>query len=221
MRPYVSIRYLLILTAGMAIAMWRTMPLTGIGIVHTNKPLDVAIGGPGFFRLVDNDTCECLYTRSGRIQLSDDLDLHIEVNGKQYVIDPPIQVPKDTGRIEISEDGFLRVQTPTTSGIVGRFQIARFTTESPFDNPWQANAANGRSGIEQSCDPSVGAGLLKQGFLEVPPPSLRAIVTAIATAVFASVVVNLGSRHVNGNLIVRRRKPIFIGFKRMLRPIEV
>ena len=190
MRLKLSLRFVMVLPACIAVAMWWLGPLTEPTIVHTSRQLDVAIVGPGYFRVVNDKVCEPRYTRTGRIEVNRDRMLSIVIAGEHYPIDPPITVPPESEQIEIADDGFVRVVTPAGTQTVGRFQISRFGSELPFDSPWLFNSASRRSGIEKTYDPSVGAGFLDQGCLEHSFPDTWTIISALAIALLASLVLS-------------------------------
>src|SRR3954468_1376114 len=85
----------------------------------TNRPLDVAIQGPGFFRVkilstVGNGTA---YTRNGNFFVNDQGELVVGM-GDGYKLDPPIKIPKGVtdDRITISADGSIDAVLPGATG---------------------------------------------------------------------------------------------------------
>jgi flagellar basal-body rod protein FlgG len=135
-------------------------------LVSTDKPLDVAIRGNGFFQisLPDGRTA---YTRDGAFEINADGTI---VNQEGYIVEPSITVPADAVTVSISTDGQVEV---TTSGadaptVAGQFQLARFVNsaglEAIGENLFLETTA---SGTPTTGTPSTdGIGSLLQRFLE-------------------------------------------------------
>jgi flagellar basal body rod protein FlgG len=77
--------------------------LTPGEIVATHNPLHVAIDGDGFFSLTSGDQTAC--TRCGRFDLNERRELIQRHDGREWMLQPPLQIPVDAVRIEIAEDG--------------------------------------------------------------------------------------------------------------------
>ena len=71
----------------------------------TNQPLDIAINGRGFFRLLMPDG-EISYTRNGQFHLDSDGRI---VNSNGFPLEPEIVVPENTNSITIGRDGTVTV----------------------------------------------------------------------------------------------------------------
>lgn len=71
----------------------------------TNQPLDMAINGRGFFRLLMPDG-EITYTRNGQFHL--DADGRI-VNSNGFPLEPEIILPENTNSITIGRDGTVTI----------------------------------------------------------------------------------------------------------------
>ena len=131
----------------------------------TEKPLDIAIDGRGFFeiQLPDGSTA---YTRNGQFQLSANGEV---VTARGLVLQPAISVPDNTQSITISTDGIVEA---TIAG-QGTQQVGTLTI-SNFVNPagLQAIGSNlfietAASGSPTSGTPGTqGLGSLEQGSLE-------------------------------------------------------
>jgi flagellar basal-body rod protein FlgG len=135
-------------------------------LLPTEKDLDVAIRGEGFFRvqLPDNRTA---YSRAGSFELDADGRL---VTPEGYLVDPAITFPQNAGSITINKQGEVSVVVPgqTTPTVVGQIQLARFVNKSGLeaigDNLYLETAA---SGAPQLGNPgSEGMGNLLQAQLE-------------------------------------------------------
>ncbi len=132
----------------------------------TDRPLDVAISGRGFFQveLADGSTA---YTRNGQFQMSADGEI-VTSDGK--VVQPSITIPADAQSITISRDGIVEVRVPGQAAPqqIGQFQIADFI------NPAGLQAVGGNlfletasSGTPQQGQPgNTGLGQLEQNTLE-------------------------------------------------------
>lgn len=71
----------------------------------TNQPLDMAINGRGFFRLLMPDG-EVSYTRNGQFHLDSDGRI---VNSNGFPLEPEIVVPENTSSITVGRDGTVTV----------------------------------------------------------------------------------------------------------------
>ncbi len=94
----------------------------------TDEPLDLAIKGPGFFKVLLPNGNEYAYTRAGSLQKNDTGQLILH-NG--YVVQPPITIPAGTVNINITEDGVVSGITPGTQ-VPTNFGTLDLTT---FINP--------------------------------------------------------------------------------------
>lgn len=90
----------------------------------TDRPLDVAIDGDGYFQIERPDG-QIAYTRDGSFTLSESGAL---VTTSGYLLLPGILVPQDATGVSISSNGVVSVSTPGSSSQVeiGRFEMARF-----------------------------------------------------------------------------------------------
>ncbi|HHI79397.1 MAG TPA: flagellar basal-body rod protein FlgG [Planctomycetes bacterium] len=133
----------------------------------TNRSLDVAIKGDGFFQVtLPNGTTA--YTRDGHFQVDRDRRL-VTVDGLRVI--PAIQFPSDTIRVSISRDGAVSVtqaSSPDKSTPLGKLQLGRFVNPAGLlargGNIFLATEA---SGPAQILNPGEGGtGELQQSFLE-------------------------------------------------------
>jgi flagellar basal-body rod protein FlgG len=98
---------------------------------NTGRSLDVAVAGPGFFRVKLPDTVSGGegFTRNGSFILNRDGDLVVNI-GDGYRIDPPINIPPGIteDKITISDDGVVSYLEPgtTTTTEAGRLQLHLF-----------------------------------------------------------------------------------------------
>lgn len=90
----------------------------------TDRSLDVAIQGNGFFRVLLPEG-NIGYTRDGRFQLNADGDI-VTANG--YLLEPQVNIPADAASINISDDGVISItrQNEVDGEEVGQITLAGF-----------------------------------------------------------------------------------------------
>ncbi len=134
----------------------------------TNRPLDVAIQGDGFFQVTDAQG-QVRYTRNGNFQRDGTTGNLVTTEG--FALSPAITIPQDATAIFVGLDGTIQAEsaaTPGTSTQVGRLTLARFV------NPAGLLSEGGSFYIETpaSGTPTIanpgeqGTGTLQQFFLE-------------------------------------------------------
>lgn len=134
---------------------------------QTNRPLDLAIEGEGFFQVeLPNGTIG--YTRDGSFTISDEGRL---VTQGGYSVVPGIDIPDDASSISISRTGIVTVQVDgdaTRSEEVGRIELARFANPTGLlamgENLYSQTAASGEPILGYAQED--GLGRLIQGSLE-------------------------------------------------------
>lgn len=156
-----------------AIQIGRGTRLVGVQRLHaqgsletTNRPLDLAIEGEGFFQ-VQIAGGQTGYTRDGSFEISDQ---GVLVTAQGYPLQPNVRVPSDATGVTISRTGIVTVTRgqSTEPQEVGRLELARFTNpsglESLGENVYVATAASGEpvAGFPQE----DGFGRVVQGALE-------------------------------------------------------
>lgn len=135
-------------------------------IEPTNRPLDVAIEGEGYFQ-VRLPNGQIAYTRDGSFSISDQGML---VTSGGYGLEPGISIPPEATSISISRTGIVTVQTADGPDHyeVGRIELARFANSPGLlalgENLYAETPASGRPviGLPQE----DGFGRLLQGSLE-------------------------------------------------------
>ena len=148
----------------------------------TSNPYDVAINGPGYFRIQLPDGTDG-YTRAGNFALSPEGQL---VNQQGYVVQPGIAIPATATAVSINAQGQVQATLPgqTAPQTVGQLELTRF----PNDAGLKAEGNNlftetASSGSPQSGVPgSVGYGTIQQGFLETSNVNAVAEITSLITA---------------------------------------
>jgi flagellar basal-body rod protein FlgG len=141
------------------------------GMEPTNRPLDVAIQGNGFFpvKLLPSFGDGIGYTRNGNFSVNSKNELILNI-GEGYRLVPPINVPTGVTDINIGQDGTIQVTQPGNGAkrTIGQLQLTQFV------NPQGMQLLGGSiyvqtdaSGPPITSFPGVqGAGLVQQGFLE-------------------------------------------------------
>ncbi|HEX8322311.1 MAG TPA: flagellar basal-body rod protein FlgG [Tepidisphaeraceae bacterium] len=154
---------------------------------NTNRPLDVAISGNGFFRVkVDPNLGDGFaYTRNGNFFINKDEQLVLGM-GDGYRLDPPITIPRDTVDTSISRDGVVQVlrSGQVAKQIVGQINLHQFVNPQGLNllggSMYQETDASGTA--LESKPKENAAGELQQSFLEgsnVDP--VKELVTLIKT----------------------------------------
>ncbi len=133
-------------------------------LVYTGRPLDIAVEGTGFFRLVQ-DNGEYLYTRDGTLKI--DAEGRI-VNSRGYVLLDE-ELPENFTELVVDEKGMVSCKDQEGEiREIGQIELYLF----PNPEGLQAVGENmftvsETSGEPESMVPGVeGAGSLRQGYLE-------------------------------------------------------
>ena len=132
----------------------------------TERDLDVAIEGDGFFQITGPDG-EIRYTRDGSFRINSSGQL---VNASGYLLEPAISLPADTRTVSIGADGTIAVMagSSNTPQSVGQITLARFANAAGLSsmgrNLLAETVASGPATV--TTPGTAGAGTLQQGFLE-------------------------------------------------------
>lgn len=133
-------------------------------IQSTEKDLDVAIRGEGFFRiqLPDGRTA---YTRDGSFE-RDATGTIVTADG--YTVDPAITIPENARDVTINATGSVQavLGNASTSTVLGQLQLARFVNpvglESIGENLYLETASSGAAQVGNPGDEGLGTLLQKQ-----------------------------------------------------------
>ena len=153
----------------------------------TNRPLDLAIEGNGFFavKLLPSFGDGIGYTRNGSFFINSKNELVLG-SGEGYRLIPPITVPTGVTDINIGQDGTIQVTQPGNGAkrTIGQLQLTQFVNPQGMQllggSIFQQTDASGPPITTQPGQ--QGAGLIQQGFLEqsnVDP--VKELVTLIKT----------------------------------------
>ena len=140
--------------------------MTQGNLIRTDKKLDVALRGEGFFKITLPDG-RTAYTRDGSFERDANGTL-VTLDG--YAVDPSITIPANTRSISISAEGTVEVllDNETTPQSIGQIGLARFANKAGLEaigdnlfleTPSSGPANSGTAG-------SGGFASISQGFLE-------------------------------------------------------
>ncbi len=136
------------------------------GLETTNRPLDFAINGKGFFqfRLPDG---RLGYGRAGNLHIDPDGTL-VDPNG--HPIEPAVRLPRDTQEVIVNREGtvFVRTGTETTPREIGQITLANVPRpdylKAMGQNMWLATVESGEPVVDRPGQP--GFGVINQRVLE-------------------------------------------------------
>lgn len=134
---------------------------------RTDAPLDVAIGGPGFFEVSLPDGSHA-YSRGGSLQVNADGFL---ASADGNMLKPGIHIGTDVKAITITTDGKVMVQgnDQSSPSEVGSVELSRFSDPSALQplgqNMYRATAQSGEPIYGRPGENGMGA--LSQGFTEM------------------------------------------------------
>lgn len=134
---------------------------------QTDNPLDMLIGGDGFFQIrMPDGTIQ--YTRNGAFKVDSEGKL---VNSQGFYLEPEITIPDGATEITISQDGIVSVllSGETNTEEIGQIEIARFINPAGLINEgnslYRQSAASGTPLV--TTPGSDGSGTIVQQFLEM------------------------------------------------------
>jgi len=135
-------------------------------LTPTGIPLDLAINGSGFFKvMLPNGTFA--FTRAGNFSVDSN---NVLVTPDGYALEPPITIPPNASSISVSAQGVISVvdSTGQTQSLSPPIGISMFPNPNAMQRIGQnLFAANNASGAEQDTTPGQnGAGTIAGGYLE-------------------------------------------------------
>ncbi|MCF6344327.1 MAG: flagellar basal-body rod protein FlgG [Devosiaceae bacterium] len=161
----------------------------------TQKELDVAIRGEGFFaiQMPDGGTA---YTRDGSFE-RDSTGQIVTVDG--YAVEPNIVIPGNARAVSISADGVVEafLDNDATPTQLGQFQLATFVNKAGLEaiggNLFRETPASGTAQV--SVPSQDGLGSLQQSYLELSNVNS---VTEIADLIAAQRAYEMNARVISG-----------------------
>lgn len=149
---------------------------------QTDNPLDLAVNGPGFFRVQQPDGTDA-FTRAGNFGLSPEGQI---VTDQGYTVSPGIAIPANALSIAVNAQGQVSatVAGQTAPQALGTLELTRFANEAGLqaigNNLYLETPA---SGSPQAGVPgSAGYGTLQQKFLETSNVNAVEEITSLITA---------------------------------------
>ncbi|MBL6853606.1 MAG: flagellar basal-body rod protein FlgG [Alphaproteobacteria bacterium] len=149
---------------------------------NTGNPYDVAIQGPGYFRVQQPDGTDA-YTRAGNFGLSPTGEI---VTDQGYTVAPGISIPANALAVQINAQGQVSATVPgqTAPQVIGTLELTRFPNEgglkSVGNNLFLETPS---SGSPQAGVPgAAGYGTIQQGFLETSNVNAVEEITSLITA---------------------------------------
>lgn len=159
-----------------AVATWALMnqpresdsPYLHQGILNsTNRSLDVALSGDGFFRV--SMAGKTAYTRVGSFVLNRNSELALQANGERPVT-PAVRIPRNAVDLDIRENGEIWCLLPgaTQKTLAGRLEVVRFANVKALKSLGGAYfAESAASGAPITCIPGQnGAAVTIATFIE-------------------------------------------------------
>lgn len=139
--------------------------------INTDRELDVAIQGAGFFQvqMPDNVPGGVGYTRTGSLALNQDNEL-VLANDQGRRLQPPVTLPANATAVSIDSDGqvFASIPGNQTPQLVGQINISVFVNPAGLEplgeNIWAQSEASGPP--QEGTPNSDNRGQLLQNFLE-------------------------------------------------------
>ena len=167
----------------------------------TDNPLDVAIEGPGFFKVIAGSST--YYTRAGNFGINADGNLVLGSAQTGWLLDPTVSIPPEATSVAISSDGlvqFTTADTPETTQTAGQITLTSFVDPDGLlkmgDNLYQQTEAAGA--INEANPGQPGLGSLRQGSLEAsnvnPTEELIDLITTQRAFELNSQVVQAGDQ---------------------------
>ncbi len=148
----------------------------------TSNPYDMAVQGPGFFRVIMPDGTDS-YTRAGNFALS---PAGLIVTQDGYTVEPGISVPTNALSVTVNTQGQVQATIPgqTAPQTLGQLELDIFPNEAGLnalgDNLYQQTQS---SGAPQAGVPgAAGYGTIQQGFLETSNVNPVEEITSLITA---------------------------------------
>jgi flagellar basal-body rod protein FlgG len=135
----------------------------------TDRELDVAIEGPGFFQVTDPNG-QIVYSRAGNFNRNANGNLVMGSANTGRLLEPPITLPEDTLNVVISPEGIVSVRQPDNTQLsqVGQLELAYFINPDGLlklgENLYAETDASGPPTLGNPGQD--GLGLLRQNALE-------------------------------------------------------
>lgn len=141
-------------------------------ITATERDLDIAIGGEGFFQCTDPFTDEIFYTRAGNFSVNPEGMLVIGSSHNGRTVEPNIQIPDGVQKVQIDDSGIVWVvQNGDVQQLqnMGQLELATFINPEGLlrvgENMYRETESSGPAVLNP---PGMnGTGMLKPQHLEM------------------------------------------------------
>lgn len=157
------------------------VPLIGMGLttvgagkqhlVRTDNAYDLAIDGPGYFRVTDRFNEHEQFLRGGTMTVSAHGELCLRVGQFNRPLHPGIHIPSDCREIQIDEGGRVLVHQvgQTLLSQQGQLELFAFCAENIPELAGDVIVSTDETGPPIPYEPGTGkAGWVKQGYRERP-----------------------------------------------------
>lgn len=147
-----------------------TKDFTQGSLQQTGRELDVAIEGPGFLQVIDPQSQNVMYTRSGNLDINANGQLVIGSAQTGRVLEPAITIPSDAIAVEIGSTGQVLVRQAGNTELtqVGQLQMASFINPDGLlkvgENLYQQTDASSQA--VPGNPGTLGLGVIRQRSLE-------------------------------------------------------
>ncbi len=177
-------------------------------IEHTGRSMDLAIVGPGFFRVYDRTTEEYRYTRRGSFEI--DAFGQIAINGTTCGLEPGVTIPSDVTEIDISSAGTVQGRMEDDIWVqFGKLQLASFARPGALKPVgrgfYEETDESGKPliGVPGPCD----LGWVQSGWLERDPPKfdVHALIACWLILITAVSILALAKLHAISTALGRER----------------
>ncbi len=138
-------------------------------IQDTGRNLDIAIEGPGFFKLTEPAGGN-VYTRAGNLDVNANGQLVIGSAQTGRLLDPPVTIPPEATAIVINANGQVMTRSPGATDLQqqGEIQLANFINPDGLlklgENLYSLTDASGQETLGQAGQNGLGS--VRQGSLE-------------------------------------------------------
>ncbi len=136
----------------------------------TENPLDFAIEGRGFFKVVDPAGGDFLYTRAGNFGINANQQLVLGSSNTGWVVDPSISIPPEAVGVVVTADGQVQYRTANspTLNTAGNLTLTTFIDPDGLlkmgENLYKRTDASGTP--TEGTPGQNGIGFIRQGALE-------------------------------------------------------
>jgi len=166
-------------SSGTGVAMLAIRPdLSDGNYLETGRELDLAISGPGYFRVILPDGSEA-YTRAGDFR-KDSEGFLVTAQGYQL---PLQQLPAEEHSLKITADGYVTAITAGGEIVdLGRLELAYFDNPAGLLNLGQNLFASSPASGPARIAPPQERTVIRQGYLENANVELSAEMTSLLTS---------------------------------------